>query len=349
MRALIIGSGKMGRAIARDLQSNGFTITVCDSTADAARALGRDLGCHATSIDAKDAGSVVPLMTGHDVAVSAVPYFLNAGLAKMAVEAGCHFVDLGGNEAVVKEELALDKAARRKGVCLVPDCGLAPGMVSFLVAWGIGEAGKAKRVRIRVGGLPQKPKPPLNYQIVFSIHGLINEYSGWCTTVRGGKIAKSRAMSGVEQLDFPGLGRLEAFHTSGGASTLPTSYAGTVRDLDYKTLRYPGHCAKMRALMKSMKREELHAHLEKNVPTKGPDLVAVQVDIDDWSVSLLDKGKDGLSAMMRTTGFSAAIVASLVARGRAKRCGALIQERDFEAGEYVSELVKRGFDLRESD
>ncbi len=349
MRALIVGSGKMGRAIARDLQSNAFTVTVCDASAEAAKALGRDLRCHTTSIDAKDAGSVVPLMAGHDVTVSAVPYFLNAGLARMAVEAGCHFVDLGGNEEVVKEELALDKAAKKKGVCLVPDCGLAPGMVSFLVAWGIGEAGGAKRVRIRVGGLPAKPKPPLNYQIVFSIHGLLNEYSGWCTTVKRGRLAKSRAMSGVEQLEFPGLGRLEAFHTSGGASTLPYTYAGKVKDLDYKTLRYPGHCAKMRSLMKSMKREELHDHLEKSVPSKGHDLVAVKVDVDDWSVSLLDRGKDGLSAMMRTTGFSAAIVASLVARGRAKRCGALIQERDFEAGEFVTELVKRGFELREND
>jgi lysine 6-dehydrogenase len=339
----------MGRAIAADLQRNGFAVRVADSSAAASKSLARDLGCAAAEVDASTPASVVPLMKGHDVALSAVPYFLNEGLAKAAVEAGCHFVDLGGNEDVVRKELALDKAARKKGVCLVPDCGLAPGMVSFLAAWGIADAVKPKRVKIRVGGLPQHPKPPLNYQIVFSIHGLINEYSGWCTTVKGGKLSKSRAMTGVERVEFEGLGALEAFHTSGGASTLPYTYAGKLRELEYKTLRYPGHCAAIRKLMKAMSREELHAHLEKTVPSAGPDLVAVKVEVDDWSVSLVDRAKDGLSAMMRTTGFSAAIVAQLVAKGRARRTGALIQERDFVPGEFVRELVNRGFALVEND
>jgi lysine 6-dehydrogenase len=349
MRALVIGSGKMGKAIAADLQRNGFKLTVCDADAGAAASLGRELGCASAPVDATRATSVVPVMKGQDVCVSAVPYFLNAGLARMAVEARCHFVDLGGNEAVVREELALDRAARKRGVCLVPDCGLAPGMVSFLVAWGIGESGRPSRVRIRVGGLPQRPKPPLNYQIVFSVHGLINEYSGWCTTLRNYKPSRSRAMSGVERVEIPGVGELEAFHTSGGASTLPGSYAGRVRDLDYKTLRYPGHCAKMKGLMKRLTGDALREHLEKTVPSKGPDLVAVKVTVDDWGVTLVDRATGGHSAMMRTTGYSAAIVAALVARGRAKRTGALIQERDFDPREFVGELLRRGFALREHD
>lgn len=348
MKALVVGAGKMGRAIAADLSSHGFAVTVADQDRDAAQRLSKELRTPWALAEASRPASVVSLMKLHDVAVSAVPYFLNLGLAKAAVEAGTHFVDLGGNEKVVHEELKLDRAARKKGVCIVPDCGLAPGMVSFLAALGIEEVGRPKSVRIRVGGLPQKPKPPLNYQIVFSIHGLINEYSGFCTTLKGGRLARARAMTGVEELDFPGLGRLEAFHTSGGASTLPYTWRGKVRDLEYKTLRYPGHVAAMTALMKRMPREKLQRHLERVVPSKGPDLVAVLVEVDDWKVRILDRAKGGLSAMMRTTGFPAAIVASLVARGRAKRTGALLQERDFRPAEFVRELESRGIDLRRS-
>src|SRR5207247_2395834 len=148
-------------------------------------------------------------------------------------------------------------------VCIVPDCGLAPGMVGFLVALGIEEVGKPKRVKIRVGGLPQRPTGPLKYQVVFSIHGLINEYSHYGTTLRNGKLSKSKSMTGIEKVRFKGLGELEAFHTSGGSSTMPYTYEGKIRELDYKTLRYPGHCVKFRKLMAEMTREELFAHCEK--------------------------------------------------------------------------------------
>ncbi len=343
MRALVIGAGKMGRAIALDLSTHGFEVTVADADLSAASRVARELGrAAAMRLDAADHDKVLALMRGQRVAVSAVPYFLNEGLARTAVEAGVNFVDLGGNSDVVRRELALDRAARKRGVCVVPDCGLAPGLVSFLTARGIEEVGRPRRVRIRVGGLPQKPVPPLNYQLVFSVHGLINEYSGWCETLRKGRLARSRAMTGVEELEFPPLGTLEAFHTSGGSSTLPRTFQGKVHDLDYKTLRYPGHCALMRALMRSMSREELYAHLEKTVPARGKDLVAVLVEVDDWKVRLLDRGKNGLSAMMRTTGFPAAVVATLVARGQVRRKGALIQERDFRPREVLDELEARG-------
>src|SRR5687768_11116029 len=180
MNAIVIGAGRMGRAIGHDLTRAGWKVRYVDSQPQA-------------GVDVVDVSRPTPaLFRNADVAISAVPFTLNLALAKAAVQAGVHFCDLGGNDAVVAQEMALDKAAAKKGVCLVPDCGLAPGMASFLVAWGLQGFKKADRVRVRVGGLPLKPKPPLNYQMVFSMGGLINEYRGFCRTLQGGKIARVR-------------------------------------------------------------------------------------------------------------------------------------------------------------
>ncbi|HEY3225949.1 MAG TPA: saccharopine dehydrogenase C-terminal domain-containing protein, partial [Planctomycetota bacterium] len=247
-------------------------------------------------------------------------------------------------DAVVRRELTLDRSARRRGVCVVPDCGLAPGMASFLVAWGLTRFRKAGRVRIRVGGLPLDPKPPLNYQLVFATVGLINEYSGFCQVLRNGRPARVKAMTGLESLEFPEVGLLEAFHTSGGASTMPGTLCGRVGDLDYKTIRFPGHCERMR---KVLRMKNPGAWVERHVPPTGPDQVLVRVSIEGegrrWTLTLRDVARDGFSAMQRTTGFSASIVAQLVASGRTKRKGALLQERDFNPEDFVEELKRRGF------
>ena len=328
----------MGKAIGHDLARSGFGVRYVDSDPR-------------TGAEPADVARPMPgLFRGAQVAISAVPFTLNYALAKAAVAAGVHFCDLGGNDAVVAKEMTLDRAARAKGVRIVPDCGLAPGMASFLVAWGLQGFGRADRVRIRVGGLPLAPKPPLNYQMVFSMGGLINEYRGYCRTLRGSRIARVRAMAGLERVDFPGVGTLEAFNTSGGASTMPDTYRGKVGALDYKTLRFPGHCALMR---KALRMKDPGAWVLRNVPPTGPDQVLVQVEIEGegrrWTLTLRDVERDGFTAMQRTTGFSASIVAQLIANGKAKRTGALRQERDFEPAEFVDELRKRDFDLRVED
>lgn len=328
----------MGRAIGHDLARSGWGVRFVDSDARA-------------RVEVADVSKPTPeLFRGADVAISAVPFTLNFGLAKAAVAAGVHFCDLGGNDAVVSREMKLDKAAARKGVCLVPDCGLAPGMASVLVAWGLQGFPKADLVRIRVGGLPLDPQPPLNYQLVFATSGLINEYRGYCRMLRKGRLARERAMTGLESLDFPSVGPLEAFNTSGGASTMPDTYRGRVGALDYKTLRFPGHCALMR---KALRLKDPGAWVERNVPPTGPDQVLVRIEIEGggrrWVLTLRDVERDGFSAMQRTTGFSASIVAQLIAGGKSKRKGALRQERDFEPADFVGELRRRDFDLRVED
>jgi lysine 6-dehydrogenase len=332
MNFLVLGAGRMGQAIAHDLRASGGDVRMVDAVPS-------------RGAEVADVSKPSPeLFRGASVAISAVPFQLNFELAKAAVAAGVHFCDLGGNDAVVRRELTLDPAARKKGVCVVPDCGLAPGLANFLVAYGMTRFKKADRVHIRVGGLPLDPKPPLNYQLVFSTGGLINEYSGSATVLKNGRPAKARAMTGLETLDFPGVGPLEAFHTSGGSSTTWRTFGGRVGELDYKTIRFPGHCAKMR---KVLRMKDPGRWVERHVPPTGPDQVLVRVSIEGedrrWTLTLRDVARDGFSAMQRTTGFSASIVAQLMASGKTKRRGALLQERDFDPTDFVGELKARGF------
>src|SRR6185436_14645703 len=143
-----------------------------------------------------------------------------------------------------------DAEARAAGINIIPDCGLAPGMVAVLVAHGASKFETLDEVHIRVGGLPQDPKPPLDYQLVFSVEGLINEYIEPARVIRDGRITTVESMTEVESLDFPApFGTMEAFQTSGGTSTLVETYLGNVRELDYKTIRYPGHCEKFKTMI----------------------------------------------------------------------------------------------------
>ncbi len=151
-------------------------------------------------LDASRESDAAKLMRGHAAALSAVPYFLNVGLARAAIKAGCHFADLGGNNTVVRQELAMDKPAAKRGVALAPDCGLSPGMGSILAGELMRRVGgKADALKLYVGGLPQNPKPPFNYRLVFSVEGLINEYVEPARILRGGKLTTIEPLSELEE------------------------------------------------------------------------------------------------------------------------------------------------------
>src|SRR5947208_7205198 len=244
----------MGLGAVYDLahQSDVERVTVADVSLERAQAVASRVGKKVTAaqIDCDDQQAVVELMRGHAAAISCVNYWLNERLANAAIEAGTNFCDLGGNNAVVAAELALDAAARAKGMNVVPDCGLAPGMTAVLVAHGAARFDTLDEIHIRVGGLPLHPKPPLDYQLVFAVEGLINEYVERARVLRRGRIMEVDSMTELEELSFPPpFETMEAFQTSGGTSTLPETYDGRVRDLDYKTIRYPGHCAKFKTMI----------------------------------------------------------------------------------------------------
>ncbi|HYY99243.1 MAG TPA: saccharopine dehydrogenase C-terminal domain-containing protein [Pyrinomonadaceae bacterium] len=393
MKILVLGAGRMGLGAAYDLAHNSEgveSVTVADVDEGRARAVAEALRSgrvRAARVNVEDRARVVELMRGHDAAVSCVTYFHNLSLARAALEAGVNFCDLGGNNTVVDAELALDAEAREAGINIIPDCGLAPGMVSVLAAHGAARFSRLDELHIRVGGLPQRPRPPLDYQIVFSVEGLINEYVERARVIRGGHIIEVESMTEVESLDFPEpFGRMEAFQTSGGTSTLPETFAGSVSELDYKTIRYPGHCERFRLLidlglcdgnaidvdgLAVPPRRLLGELLYRHLPAAEPDVVLVRLEFvgrldgdEDAAVQKSDEHgstarlrydivdrfdeRAGLSAMQRTTAFPASVIAQMMARGLTTRKGAVPQERCVPPVAFVRELAARGILIDES-
>ena len=381
MKVLVLGAGRMGLGAAYDLAHNSEgveLVTVADVDEGRARAVCetlRDARVRPAQVDVEDRARVVELMRGHDAALSCVTYFHNLSLARAALRARTHFCDLGGNNTVVDAELALDEEARAAGVNIVPDCGLAPGMVSVLAAHGAARFARLDEIHIRVGGLPQNPKPPLDYQIVFSVEGLINEYVERARVIRGGELTEVESLTEIESLDFPEpYGRMEAFQTSGGTSTLPETFAGRVKELDYKTIRYPGHCERFKLLVSLglassdavelggvsvAPRKLLGELLNRHLPADEPDLVFIRLEFAGrltgrgarrLRYDIIDRHDPdtGLSAMQRTTAFPASVVAQMLARGETTRRGAVPQERCVPPDAFVAELARRDIRIDES-
>jgi len=379
MRMLVLGAGLQGSACAYDLLKNPAVTRVTLADLHPERmgpflAAVKDPRLQTVQLDVGDGAAVRKLMADHDAAMSAIPYYFNGPLAAAAVESGCHFADLGGNTEIVFEQKKLHDAAVAKGVSVIPDCGLAPGMVNILAAEGIRRMDKADRVKIYVGGLPQHPEPPLNYQIVYSLEGALDYYTTPSWVLRGGKPVQVDALSEVEPVDFPPpVGRLEAFHTGGGISTLPFAYQGKIDVMEYKTLRYPGHVAIMRpirelGLLDTMPVEVkgqrvaprdlfIAAVSPRLHKPQGQDLVALQVRVTGRkdgaakgvTFRLIDRYdcEHGISAMMRTTGYSLSITGQMQADGRVALKGVHTPDEAMPFRPYVEELAKRGVRIEE--
>lgn len=368
----------MGYGAAFDLVNNSpdvESVTVADISPELASECVKRLGsgkAKAVEIDVADDRSVADLMKGNDAAISCVNYWYNERLSELAIETNTHFCDLGGNNTVVARQLELDSSARKGGVSIIPDCGLAPGMVSLLAMHGKKRFEDLSGIRIRVGGLPRNPQPPLDYQLVFSVEGLINEYVELARVVREGKTIEVESMTELEELHFEGFPRLEAFQTSGGTSTLPESLAGEVRELDYKTIRYAGHCLKFKAMIdlglcssspikvdgaEVDPRRVFGRLLELNLPADGPDLVLIRVEFEgriDGKEKILrydivdrQDEKTGLSAMMRTTSFPASVISQMMVRGEVTRRGATPQELAIDPVPFVEALASRNIQMNE--
>ena len=369
----------MGHGAVFDLIHNSpdvERVTVADFDLQKAGAVAEAVGTSridARQIDAADYAAVVDLMRGHESVISCVNYWYNLALSKAAIETGANFCDLGGNNYIVDEQLALDAEAKAAGVNIIPDCGLAPGMVSLLAMHGAAKFDEIEEIHIRVGGLPQNPQPPLNYQLVFSVEGLINEYIETARVIRDGRLKTIESMTEIESLSFDGFPPLEAFQTSGGTSTLPDTFLGKIRELDYKTIRYAGHCEKFKVMMelglcssdeilldfqKVNPRKVFGELLQKHLPADGPDYVLVRLDFvgtkngetKRMRYDIVDKKDEqtGLSAMMRTTAFPASIIAQMMARGDMLVHGATPQEKAIDSDKFVAELARRNINISRS-
>ncbi len=372
MKLVILGAGKMAHAIAHDLLTHDDVteLWLADVRQDAAQSLAKTLDdprVRTAALDVNDAAGLARLLQGARCTVGSTTYKHNLQLTKACIAAKSSFCDLGGNVGVVQAQKALSAEAEAAGVTVIPDCGLAPGMVNVLAYHWAQRFDRVDSVKIRVGGLPQKPQNDLRYALVFSVEGLINEYVEDAEVVRRGKKVLVPSLSGVEPLRFPKpFGELEAFYTSGGASSLPDLLGGKVRELDYKTIRYPGHAAQMKLLMdlglmsstpwelgeqKLAPRRVLAEALSRYLPSGVPDAVLVRIEIAGkqgkqkrrvtWDcVDKLDK-KTGLSAMQRTTGFPVAIIAHMLASGQIAKRGVHAQELAVPAEAFEKALAQR--------
>ncbi|MBY0547904.1 MAG: saccharopine dehydrogenase NADP-binding domain-containing protein [Candidatus Obscuribacterales bacterium] len=377
MRFLVLGAGKMGYAAIYDLCKFGGAdaqIMVVDSHSaplDNISARFNDSRVSVIKADVGNTEELAYLMSGADVVISCVTYKFNYDLSKAAIEAGASFVDLGGNEDIVRRQFLLDEMARQKNVSVIPDCGLAPGIVSLLAAAAYEELDDVTEIKLRVGGLPIEPKMPLDYALFFSTEGLINEYVEDATIIRDGKLLRVPSLVDLEELEFPApFGMMEAFNTSGGVSTLPATLGAKVSNLDYKTIRYPGHCAKIKLLKdlglmdsnpivvnqeKVAPRAVLAALFDQKLPREEPDVVLVRVEVTgrkegeqvtvQWEcVDYMDE-TTGLSAMMRMTAFPVSIIAQMIARGDIMDKGSLYQELSVPRHMFLEEMKRRGVSL----
>jgi len=376
VKFLVLGAGQIGYAVVYDLIRSPRVdkIALADCDADHLAFVGERLPddrlvpCR---IDVNNFDEVANLMSEVDVAISCVTYQHNYELSKAALQAGTNFCDLGGSEEILSRQFLLDELARERNMVIVPGCGLAPGLVSILAAAAAETMEEIYEIRLRVGDLPTQPQPPLNYARSFSIDWLINQYVEEATIIRDGKLMQVPSLSDLEQIHFPApFHTLEAFATSGGIATLPQTFSGRVQHLDYKTIRYRGHCEQIKLLRDLglfgldpvgvdsttvTPRDLMRTLLLQKLPSEEPDVVLLRIIVTGvkdekptqvvWdAVDYMDQAA-GLSAMMRMTAFPASIVAQLIARGDITEKGVLALEKTVPAALFLAEMASRGVNL----
>jgi lysine 6-dehydrogenase len=379
-RYVILGSGRQGTAAAYDLALRGDAEEIVLADASDQRAgqaaswvadrlpSGSKVRLIPRPVDGGTADSVLPLLHGAHAAISALPYRYNLDITRIAIQAGCNLCDLGGHPATTTGQLQLTDSAKKAGVSVVPDCGQAPGMATSLMALALAMVPEPEELEVWDGGLPVHPQPPLFYRLTFAVQGLTNEYDGPCYNLRDGEVVVLDSLSEVQTVDFPHpLGRLEAFCASGTGSTFPWTYRGKLRRFTSRIVRYPGHLAAIRTL-KSLgffsetpldvdgcilpPRRLTETLLEPLLVGETPieDVVVVRVHCTGRSdgrairaevdTLVYHDATIGLTAMQRCTGFDAAIVAAMMARGTIAP-GVAVRELSVDPEQYVSELGRR--------
>jgi lysine 6-dehydrogenase len=378
----VLGSGMQGTAAAYDLSQFAPDARILLADAQLSRAeqsaarvnelVGSDR-CEPVAVDALHAPSLQAFLQDVDVLLSCVPYWMHPGIADSAIATGTHMCDLGGNTEIALETLGKDPEAKSAGVTLVPDCGLAPGLVNSLGMFLVESIENPESVRLYCGVLPQHPVPPFNYKLTFNIEGLVTEYDYQAVVLRDGEIQLVDTLAELESHEFDGLGTLEAFTTSGGTSTAPYTLQGRLKEYEYKTLRFPGHCERMRIFKDfGFWREDFVDVKGASVRPKdvfnrvfGEALGAIR-DQDQCIIRAIGEGESngspvriqldlhdrqdaatGFTSMERLTGFSLSIIAQEIAAGGLP-VGAIRYENAMSGGRFVEALAKRGIVIHSS-
>ncbi len=371
----VLGAGMQGTAAAYDLAKfgNAAKIKMGDVSLDQANKSAwrvNDLVgsaiCSPHQVNATDAASLAEFLVDVDVLLSCVPYYMHPQIAKIAIETKTSMVDLGGNTEVTMETLAMDEAAKSAGVTLVPDTGLAPGLVNSIGMYLVESMDSCESVKLYCGVLPQNPKPPFNYKLTFNVEGLVTEYDFQAVTLKQGEICLVDTLTELEDLTIEELGPMEAFVTSGGTSTAPYTLQGRVPNYEYKTIRFPGHCERIkifkdfgfwnpkeievdgkpvvpRHLFYKVFGEALEKFVDDDmcavrgvgVGTKNGEFCRMQVDIFDRQCK-----RTGFTSMERLTGFSISIYAIDIANGGMPN-GCIRYENGMQGAKFLAELQKR--------
>ena len=381
----VIGAGRQGVAASYDLLRRGEAARIVLADRDHGKAAGAAATLtplvdgaviDITTVDAADRRAAAALLEGYDVALGAASWRLNESLTDAAIDAGTHFVDLGGNAEVVWAQLERNQQARDRGISIVPDCGQVPGTGANLVLHVTRGFDVIDSVTLYDGGIPEEPEEPWHYELAFSMDGLTNEYSGHGLYIVDGKPHAVEVFDPAEYelVEFEGFGTLEAFATAGGLTTLSKTLAGKIRTLKNKTLRYPGHAAQFKAFCDAGLFEEdpisvgghevspravFHALIEPRIRA-GEDYRDVVInrvvgvgDIagtrTEITLDVVNHRPAGLpfTAMQAATGWHAAIMMHRLARG-ACRAGVIEVENAISGDELLAELGARGFHIRET-
>ena len=365
MATLVLGAGIVGSAAVWDLRRRGHDVTVADADGEAAARTAAAYGATGAEDEVADAKELMSLVAVYDIVVSAVPYRFGYAVASAALAAGVHDLDFGGNPTFVAAQRRMHEDAEHNGVLIVPDCGLAPGLANVMGADLIELAydGPIDSIQMRVGALPQVPMGALDHQHAYSPAGLLKEYAEPCEVIDDGHHATVEPLSRFEEVAWAGWGPLEAFSMAGGTSRMCVDFEDRVKNLEYKTLRYPGHGNVFRALYEMGMFDEtprsfgsssvaprqvlLHA-LDRTLPRDEPDVVLVRVWREQGgrttTLQIEDRAHGAFSALARTTAFPATALADLIVRGDVMRPGVLTMHEAVRGSELLPELASVGIE-----
>ncbi|HEY5290139.1 MAG TPA: saccharopine dehydrogenase family protein [Caulobacteraceae bacterium] len=357
---VVIGAGHIGSTIAAFLSATGdYRVTVADQSAEALAALGVMARVEHKVLDVTDAGALGALLKGKFAVLSAAPYHLTFHVAQAAKTAGAHYLDLTEDVACTRKVKALAQGAT---TAFIPQCGLAPGFISIVAADLTRHFDTLHDVRLRVGALPKYPSNALNYNLTWSTDGVINEYCEPCEAIVDGLPRQSRALEECEAFSLDGV-TYEAFNTSGGLGTLCETLEGKVRNLNYRTIRYPGHAAIMKALLNDLRlrdrRDLLKDILENSVPATLQDVVIVFVTVSGLKNGQLvqetyaskiyarELGGRMVSAIQITTASAICAVLDMLASG-ALRASGFVRQEEIALADFLANRFGRAYATEET-
>jgi lysine 6-dehydrogenase len=380
MKVVVLGAGLMGKEAARDLvkSENVEKVFLADVQVEQVQAFKDKIQSdkiEAVLLDANNDAELKAVMSKGDVVINALFYSFNEKVARTAVEVGVHSIDLGGHIGGATDAvLDLAAEAKAKGITLIPDLGVAPGMINILSGYGASKLDEVNTIKLYVGGIPLDPEGPLKYNIVFSLEGVLDHYTDTSHVVRNGELREVPSLTEIEAIHFDDFGELEAFHTSGGTSTLTKTFPN-VETLEYKTIRYPGHADKFKVLVDlGLTNKETKVEVDgKSISTREvlkaaltpglllgdkQDAVLLRVIVSGdkngepvtFEYELVTKKDmtDQVTAMARATANTISIVAQMIGNGDITKRGVYPPEQIVPGDAYIAEMKKRGVHIQET-